>query len=93
MNKCEHKNFEAYVSCNRIEDEKDGSLMYVSADLNIKCVDCHKAFVFVGMPVGLSAYHPSTCVDGVEARLPMIDPDVPMRDGLPGFTIKPKHPL
>lgn len=88
MMDCEHLEFEAHVDINRITDDADKHVLYLSVELNIKCKECHKAMLFNGMPMGLSPYHPATDVDGVTARLPMEIPERSVPQNLAGFSVK-----
>lgn len=64
MSECEHKEFEARVEVNRLEDVK----RFV-ADVSIICRDCRTPFRFVGLPVGISIGGASVSIDATEARL------------------------
>ncbi len=86
MSECEHMNFVASVTVNRLEDVKG-----FAADVHVQCADCNKPFVFIGLPGGLAPNRPTRSVDGTEARLPIApEPrtfDYPI--GLPsGFSLK-----
>lgn len=88
MGECEHREFDAQVTVNRLED-----VNRFAADVHIRCRECNKPFQFVGLPGGLHLDHPTVSVDGTEARLPIVpEPrkfDYPI--GLPrGFTIEVK---
>lgn len=63
---CEHKNFEADVTVNRIEDI--GRFM---ADVRVRCVDCGTPFRFVGLPAGMDYNSPTVSVDATEGRFPI----------------------
>ena len=66
MSECEHENFEAHVTVNRLEDVKR-----FAADVCIICRDCGKPFRFLGLPGGVSLERPTISIDGTEARLPI----------------------
>ncbi len=87
MDTCEHQEFEASVTVNRLEDVKG-----FAADIRITCHTCGKPFQFLGLPGGLALDHPTVSVDRTEARLP-ITPEPRKFDypiGLPrGFSIRP----
>ncbi len=63
---CEHKDFEAKVTVNRLEDVKR-----YAADVAIACRVCGVSFQFLGLPGGLHPDYPTVSVDGTEARLPI----------------------
>jgi hypothetical protein len=67
MSECEHKEFEARVEVNRLEDVKQ-----FAADVHITCLECKKPFRFLGLPGGLHPGRPTVSVDGTEARLPIL---------------------
>ena len=82
MSECEHMNFIASVTVNRLEDVKG-----FAADVHIQCADCDKPFVFVGLPGGLAPDRPTVSVDGTEARLPIVpEQETPVH--YPGFILK-----
>lgn len=85
MSECEHNEFEASVTVNRLEDVK----RFV-ADVHIKCRECGKPFQFLGLPGGLAPDRPTVSVDGTEARLPIVpeDEDKPRTSGYPGFSLR-----
>ena len=64
---CEHKDFEANVVVNRLEDS--GRFM---ADVTIRCKDCGTPFQFVGLPVGLNLDGATVSLDATEARLAIV---------------------
>lgn len=66
MSECEHKEFEASVTVNRLEDIKG-----FAADVCIVCRECRTPFRFLGLPGGLAPDRPTISVDGTEARLPI----------------------
>lgn len=66
MSECEHTEFEASVTVNRLEDVKR-----FAADVRIKCRECGKPFQFIGLPGGLAPDRPTVSVDWTEARLPI----------------------
>lgn len=63
---CQHKDFNASVRVNRLEDT--GQFI---ADLGIACRHCGQPFEFVGMAPGLSFSGPAVSIDGTEAHLPL----------------------
>ena len=86
---CEHKDFAAHVSVNRLEDSKR-----FQADVTIHCSVCGKPFRFIGLPLGLNLVGAAMSVDGREARL-AIAPEgelPPLPDGtVIGFTVPPRR--
>ena len=69
---CEHKNFQAFIKVNRIQDGELGPVVGHEADIKIQCVDCQDFFEFVGVPTGLSPIQPMTSPDFTELRCPII---------------------
>lgn len=63
---CKHFNFAAKVIVARLEDT--GKFM---ADVTVKCADCDKPFLFVGLEPGLNMRGPTVSIDGTEARFPI----------------------
>ena len=62
---CEHENFRCTVEVNRLVN---GHLDF-SADVKIKCADCGRPFVFLGLPRGLALQGAAISFDAQEARL------------------------
>ncbi len=63
---CEHKNFVASVTVNRLEDK--GAFF---ADIRVQCDECGEPFRFIGVAAGLSFGQPMASVDGLELRAPI----------------------
>jgi hypothetical protein len=61
---CEHVNFNAFVSVNRLTDSGK-----FAADIKIRCTDCGHPFCFRGLPLGLDLNGAAMSPDGREARL------------------------
>lgn len=83
---CEHKDFEADVTVNRLEDTGR-----FSADVRIKCVGCGTPFRFIGLPTGLDLNGAAVSVDGTEARLavaPKGEVLTVLDQGVTGFTVR-----
>jgi len=69
---CEHKNFEADVKVARLQESETSTVIVgYSADLKIKCRDCHMKFEFIGVEAGSSPFHPMVSVDSTEMRIPI----------------------
>ncbi len=64
MAECEHKEFEASVTVNRLEDSKR-----FMADVCIACRDCKKPFRFLGLPAGINLDGATVSIEATEARL------------------------
>lgn len=84
---CDHHNFFADVTVNRLEDAGR-----FQADVRIRCKDCGTPFRFIGLPAGLDLNGAAVSVDGTEGRFAIapkgqvvtpIDPDA-----VGGFTIR-----
>lgn len=66
---CQHHEFAANVTVNRLEDSGG-----FHAELRIECAQCHQPFEFIGLPVGLAIGpngKPTASFDGLEARMPI----------------------
>lgn len=72
---CEHKEFEAKVEVNRLEDTSGGAITGFTADVHIKCRECGKPFQFLGLHGGSHPIYPTVSVDRTEARLPIAPSD------------------
>ena len=85
MSKCEHKNFSASVSVNRLED-----VGRFCADVSIKCDDCGQPFRFLGLPLGLDLNGATVSFDGCEAHLAIAakGETIPPINGVEGFIIR-----
>ena len=66
MSECEHIDFMASVTVNRLED-----VVRFVADVTIQCAECGKPFRFLGLPGGVSLDRPTVSIDRTEARLPI----------------------
>lgn len=64
MYKCEHKEFNARVEVNHLED-----INQFAADITINCANCGAAFEFEGLPGGLKLHGAAVSLDRTEARL------------------------
>lgn len=62
--KCEHKDFDALVKVNRLEDSGR-----FNAEVSIKCTECGEPFRFLGLPCGLDLNGAAVSADGEEACL------------------------
>jgi len=71
MNNCQHTNFEANVSVNRLTENDEITVTGFSADLRIKCIECGSDFEFIGVEAGLSPFYPMCSVDSTELRIPI----------------------
>jgi hypothetical protein len=82
---CEHPNFAATVTVNRLED----SGRFV-ADVSVRCEDCGTPFRFIGLPTGLDLDGASVSVGGTEARLAIAPKGevITSLEGLGGFTVR-----
>lgn len=83
---CEHKDFEAQVDINRLEDTGQ-----FAADIRVRCSECNLPFQFIGLPTGLNMEGAAVSADATEARLAIVPygqaPTV--LDGLvKGFAVK-----
>lgn len=68
---CEHKNFVANVNVHRLVSENKTTVVGINADITIKCSDCGQPFEFIGVPAGLSPFHPMVSADSTELRAPI----------------------
>lgn len=68
---CLHNNFKAEVKVARIALSENQRTKEYMADVTIKCADCLKDFVFVGLPCGVSFGQPMVSFGGIEARMPI----------------------
>lgn len=64
---CNHPDFCAFVTVNRIEDTGE-----FSADIRILCAVCGTPFRFLGLPIGLRFDGAAASFDGTEARMAII---------------------
>lgn len=82
---CQHMNFDADVTVNRIEDTGR-----FNADVKIVCADCKVPFRFIGLPTGLDMNGAAVSVDGCEGRFaiaPKGEVVTPL-EGVGGFTVR-----
>lgn len=64
MSECEHQDFRANVTVNRIEDSG-----LFNADIRVDCANCGEPFKFVGLPMGVNLHGATVSPDLVEARM------------------------
>lgn len=88
---CDHPDFAAFVTVNRITDPNDEAVVLgFSADIRVDCAACGERMRWIGVPGGLSPTFPTASVDETELRAPLrpagADPDYGL--GLPGFGIR-----
>lgn len=83
-NACEHRDFTAVVKIARFKDRPE-----CQADVRINCAKCQKPFRFLGLPSGLDFRGACVSLDGLEARLAIVDKDKTLEQfaGVAGFTI------
>lgn len=79
---CPHENFLAHTKVGRLSAEEGGEITHFIADIKIQCADCLEYFDFIGLPIGLSAYRPSTSFDGKELHAPIMPTGKRPPDGL-----------
>ena len=81
--KCEHQDFFATVTVNRLEDSGR-----FSADVAIRCQECRTPFRFIGLPGGIDLNGAAVSADGCEARLAIAPQDevLPPIEGVVGFS-------
>lgn len=69
---CEHPDFEARVTVNRLSDTHR-----FTADVRITCVSCRVPFRFLGLPCGVHNDGPTVSANAEELRAPIAAaPDV-----------------
>lgn len=62
--KCQHPDFNCFVTVNRLED-----IGRFSADVEIECKACGVPFRFIGLPAGVDLNGAAVSVDACQARL------------------------
>jgi hypothetical protein len=67
--KCDHMNFGAEVDVHRLTDQAGVRVTGFAADVRIKCVDCGKRFMFLGLEPGVDTGGARVSIDGLEAHL------------------------
>lgn len=85
--RCEHKNFDARVSVNRLEDGP-GKVGAFVADVAVHCIDCGTRFQFLGLDQGLNIGGAAVSYDRTEAHLTISPDGLPPTSGVRGFSIK-----
>jgi hypothetical protein len=83
---CEHMNFRANVTVNRMPDVRR-----FNADVKINCADCGLPFRFIGLPCGVDLNGAAVSVGGTEARLciaPAGEVMTPLDGAVGGFTVR-----
>jgi hypothetical protein len=87
---CEHHNFTADVTVNRLPAKEGGPVERYSADVRVKCLDCGLPFRFIGLPAGVDLNGAAVSIDGTEARLAIAPKGqvITPLDGVTGFTAR-----
>lgn len=80
---CEHKNIQAYVDVNRIEDKK----AFIAA-VKIECTDCNMPFEFIGVEAGMMFDKPMCNVTAQTLLAPIKPKGSDVMPGIPGFRVK-----
>lgn len=86
MMTCEHADFRAHVTVNRLDGVKR-----FQADVRIECANCGIPFRFIGLPAGVDLNGAAVSVDATEARLaiaPKGDVLSVLEGGVVGFSIR-----
>jgi hypothetical protein len=88
---CEHPDFAAHVSVNRLTDTEGGPVTGYSADIKVSCAECGEPFRWTGVPGGLTQAAPRCSLDQLELRAPLrpASSDLDFGLGFAGFTINP----
>lgn len=84
--KCDHPDFHANVTVNRLQDTGR-----FQADVKIQCAQCGIPMRFIGLPAGLDIDGAATSADATEARLSIAPKGdvVAATDGAPmGFSVR-----
>ena len=84
--RCDHPEFTASVTVNRLDD-----CGRFSADVTISCDKCGVPMRFIGLPTGLDLNGAAVSVDGTEARLAIAPKGevISELEGTPiGFTVR-----
>lgn len=71
IDNCKHERFMTESKVTRLTDVEGGEVTGYSIDIQVHCSDCMKPFQFIGLPMGMSPTYPTTCPEGVEARMPI----------------------
>jgi hypothetical protein len=79
MNDCKHETFEASVNVGRLTDGDDGPVTSYVAEIKIVCAICRVEFGFLGPAAGVRNDEPTTSMDGLELRCPIVPGSVPRR--------------
>lgn len=84
---CDHRQFDATVTVNRLEDTGR-----FNADIRIKCVVCGTPFRFIGLPAGVDQNGAAVSIDGTEGRFAIAPKGqvITPLEGLGGFTVRRK---
>lgn len=85
---CEHENFVCHADIARLSQVEGGPITHYCVDVTIKCTECGERFEFVGVPMGLSFYHPTVNLDRTELRAPLMPRGRKTPEGLPGYSVQ-----
>lgn len=92
LNDCRHDAHTAFVDVYQLTATTDATSEPVgfTAEIRIDCNQCGEAFVFLGLPCGLSPAKPTTDVPGTTLRVPIKPASAPEDFGrdLPGFHVR-----
>lgn len=86
---CQHLNFAAYVSVDRIckgdVTEKPSAFL---CEVRVRCIECQIPFEFVGVNAGLLWDRPCCDASAQELRIPIQPKGVKLLPGIPGFSLR-----
>ncbi len=68
---CKHEKFQANSRVGRLSEVEGGPITRYVIEIQVHCVECMMPFQFVGLPGGVSPNYPTTCVEKIEARMPI----------------------
>jgi hypothetical protein len=69
---CSHETFQANVQVGRLTDGEDGPVTAWVAEVRVRCAACGLEFGFLGPPAGVRNNEPTTSLDGLELRCPIV---------------------
>lgn len=85
--KCDHEHIVADINFARLRTVEDGPVTHYGADIKIECGQCGQPFQFVGVPLGVNCYRPTTDIEGTTLSAPIVPAGESVPEGLPGFHI------
>ncbi len=89
---CKHEEFDVFTQIGRLTSKDKETVTHYTADVRVRCKQCHLAFEWVGVPAGFAYTGPHCSFDLQELRAPIrpAGASIVELEPLPSFVIRHK---